>query len=258
LRFASGQTISAEKCPTRFWNCWNKPALPAAQSKLAIDFDCELLILLTDIQAKFDEYDRGADPRSLDDWLFEWIGRCIGRDRDPSFERLPDPVRLFWAGRYVEWDVGNGGFPQVAFNRPDLLKDARDCYLAIGHKASAERISVAIELVREGEADYQSKDIGGLFDEFRESKLAALDDNLDGIGWWATEDRVKYAAQHREVFLALVPLAPIKPWLRFCKHCGTGVPAADIPIACRREVLTPWRTQTRKPAPVREGWSQCW
>jgi hypothetical protein len=157
-----------------------------------------------EIAAIFDKYDQGQDPTVLDEWLDSWLHECID-SRAASFAELPDVVRHVFAGRFIEWDVGNGGFAQATYNAPHLLEDARQCYLAIGREASAERIASAIQLLREGEGGFESTDIGELFSEFAASKLATLDNDLDEIGWWAKEDRVKYAAQHRAAFLALVP-----------------------------------------------------
>jgi hypothetical protein len=155
----------------------------------------------------FDQYARGELSTSeFDDAL--WLALCnVVNDRDEAaFAALPTPVRLYFASRLVEWDVGNGGFAQAAYNVPHLFALAREGYAALGLPAAAALIARAEQLIAEGHGDFDvdlEDDIGEAFDEFAESPLAELDDEIDEAGWWATEQRTAYVLEHRADFEGL-------------------------------------------------------
>jgi Domain of unknown function (DUF4375) len=160
-----------------------------------------MAVTLGDIIEKFAYCENGGDPEVLDEWLDEWLWQI--KDADATYKSLPDPIRYVWAGRHVQWQVGNGGFAQAAFNCPHLLEDAKLCYLALGRPVAAALIETAIMLVNKGEAEFNDNSIGELFEDFQDSEFAKLDEDLESAGWWATEDRVKYSLQHKELFLKL-------------------------------------------------------
>ncbi|NNE88427.1 MAG: DUF4375 domain-containing protein [Silicimonas sp.] len=116
-------------------------------------------------------------------------------DLDPA-----SPVALYYASRYMEWDVANGGFSQAAYNIPDLFALAAAGYRAMNLNAAADLIDKAAGLADNERKGFTASTIGKLFQQFSESKLAGLDAQLDRAGWWATEQRVGYAIQHRKVF----------------------------------------------------------
>ena len=155
----------------------------------------------TEIEEIFDGYANGDEPEVLDEWLDDWVHRLC--DDEKVFSTLPDPVRHFFAARRVQWQVGNGGFAQAAYNVRYLLADAHACNLITGRPAAASLIAQAIELVQKDEASFESKEIESLFKEFAESKFSELDEHLDSVDWWNVAPRVKYAAQHRDLFLSL-------------------------------------------------------
>jgi hypothetical protein len=47
---------------------------------------------------------------------------------------------------------------------------------------------------------FDAQEIGELFEQFSESKLALLDDRLEGTGWEADERRLQYVRENRQAF----------------------------------------------------------
>ena len=150
----------------------------------------------------FDQFSSGRlDTDDFDTALWDFVCTLLARP-NVTYEGLPEPVRLFYASRFVQWDVGNGGFSQAAYNVSELFEDARCGYLALGLTDSATLSARAQQLIKEGHADFSEdpNDIGELFEEFSESELAKLDVGLDAAGWWATEKRSAYALANRASF----------------------------------------------------------
>jgi len=104
--------------------------------------------------------------------------------------------------------VANGGFAQAACNIPELFEAAADGYEAIGRNAAAEVIRKA-HAMSKGETGEVAKlkrrgaGIGAISNPFRKRSLADLANDLDGIGWRATADRLAYVRQHRIAFIEL-------------------------------------------------------
>ena len=63
-------------------------------------------------------------------------------------------------------------------------------------------IREAIPLLTEetGDTTFDAEDIGELFEQFSESKLAELDERLDDSDWWAIEPRLTYIRENAEAF----------------------------------------------------------
>ncbi len=154
-----------------------------------------------EIAEVFRRYEGGSEPQILDEWLDDWLRPFCD---DPNiYSTLAAPVRHFFAAREVQYQVGNGGFAQAAHNVPGLLNDARDCQIAIGNDGAADLIARAIDLVKQGASQFESKEIGALFTEFTESEFTKLDAELDAVNWWSVAERVRYAASHKACFLDL-------------------------------------------------------
>jgi hypothetical protein len=116
-------------------------------------------------------------------------------------------VRNYVASRLLQWEVGNGGFAQAAYNAPEWFEPAALGYEALGLPLAAERIRTAISLIAHGAANFTrgpGVTIEQVFSAFTESALSALDEGLDSIGWWATERRVVYVRTNRESFVGAV------------------------------------------------------
>jgi hypothetical protein len=115
------------------------------------------------------------------------------------------PVRHYTASRLMEWEVGNGGFAQAAYNIPEWFEAAAQGYEAIGLPNAAARIREANALVNSGHAEFTrgpEATIEQVFSEFAESELAKFDEGLDSIGWWAIEERITYVRANRSAFAA--------------------------------------------------------
>src|SRR5262249_31710528 len=71
-------------------------------------------------------------PMSVDDFndtLWERLA-----DIAPAHEKLntfPTAVRFYYTGRYIKWQIGNGGFAQAAYNCPELFIHGVEAYTAI-------------------------------------------------------------------------------------------------------------------------------
>jgi hypothetical protein len=99
----------------------------------------------------------------------------------------PPGVRMYFATRMVEWEIGNGGFSQVFENGVDeFFPDAKAGYLLLGDVASAQLLDRAAAAAGD------------------EAALDALDASLDGPPWnglpWSDGKRISYARTHRDEF----------------------------------------------------------
>jgi hypothetical protein len=154
----------------------------------------------------FAAWDGGAiDEDTLDTAL--WILTCSAI-REGNDGRLPTPVTHYYASRLMEWEVGNGGFAQAAYNIPEWFESAAEGYDAIGHNRAAQRIRHAAVMARKDQGVFgrlrrMRADIGSIFAAFKVSSLRSLDSDLDDIGWWAISDRLKYVLRHREAFVSV-------------------------------------------------------
>ena len=117
-----------------------------------------------------------------------------------------EAVWVYYASRSMEWEVGNGGFAQAAYNMPEWFPLAAQAYRILGLEAAAKLIDYAYQIVIDGENrndKFTAKDIGELFGQFAESPLAELNSHLDEVGWWADEQRLNFVRQHRNAFRAI-------------------------------------------------------
>ena len=149
----------------------------------------------------FDSFASGTkDVDGFDEALWSFLCKKVNSGSDVS--ELPEAVRNFYASRYLEWEVGNGGFAQAAYNIPHLFEPAQIGYAALGLSDAAALIAKAQQLIDEGAANFKgdTDDIGELFAEFVESSLSPLNERLDEVGWWATVARSAYALSHRKDF----------------------------------------------------------
>lgn len=58
----------------------------------------------------------------FDDNVWMLLGEII--ESVDALDNVPHPVALYFASRYLEWEVGNGGFAQAAYNIPDWFEAA--------------------------------------------------------------------------------------------------------------------------------------
>lgn len=137
----------------------------------------------------------------LDDLLWYFMTERGGPAESP--ENSTGPVRDYVASRLLEWEVGNGGFAQAAYNCPEWFEAAAEGYDQLGLPAAAERIREARRHI-DNKPDEFTKGIGAtiekVFSEFSESNLSKLDEGLDEIGWWAIEERMSYVRKNLAAF----------------------------------------------------------
>lgn len=154
----------------------------------------------SDLNDAFACYDAGTITIETFDDVLEYILRDHLYDLE-TLAQAPRPVALFYAARTLEFDVGNGGFAQAAYNLPDWFDLAAEGYRALNLAKAADLIERAAALVNSERASFTANQIDKLFGQFKESRLKKLDDELDDCGFWAMEERIAYALAHREDFL---------------------------------------------------------
>jgi hypothetical protein len=146
----------------------------------------------------------------FDDCLWSLVCRHVSSIEDAR--SLPSPVVNYYASRRMEWDVGNGGFAQAAYNMYEWFPAAAEGYTALGLPKAAALIERAYNLAQAergvvGKLKRRRAGISSIFKSFRESSLAELDKqligNLDSVNWWALTPRLTYARLHRDAFRSL-------------------------------------------------------
>lgn len=153
------------------------------------------------IAALLDADARGElDDSTLDDELWLLLTERISTPQDAG--RFGKPVLLYYASRLVQWEVGNGGFAQAAYNVPEWFEAAALGYDELGLPGLGALIREAITLLptENRETTFDAQEIGELFGQFAESKLAQLDDRLEGTGWEADVRRLQYVRENRQAF----------------------------------------------------------
>lgn len=148
----------------------------------------------------FDAFGRGEVTEAwMDDKL--WLSLCEVMPGADDVSGVPAPVLNTYASRLIQWDVGNGGFAQAAYNYRDWFPAAAAGYRALGLDAAADLIGEGSAiLARLPDDAFDADEIGDLFEQFAESALARLDARCDEVGWWADGPRLAYAVLHRAAF----------------------------------------------------------
>ena len=125
----------------------------------------------TSVAALMDADERGElDDSTLDDELWVFLNERISTPQDGS--HFPKPVLLYYASRYVQWEVGNGGFAQAAYNIPEWFELGSLGYDELGLHRFAALIREAMALLpgENRETTFDAEEIGELFEQFAESK----------------------------------------------------------------------------------------
>jgi hypothetical protein len=124
-------------------------------------------------------------PLSADDFDTELWLLLTHRIHSPNdLKKLPDAVGIYFASRYVQWEVGNGGFAQAAENIPEWFESAAAGYLALGKPKSAALIRKAIPVLGSGD----------------DEALEALDSEIPPDEWEIDGERVEFVRSHRQEF----------------------------------------------------------
>ncbi len=159
------------------------------------------------IESVLDRDQRGeyADWTEFDDELWGVVADAVDID---SIGELPEPVRVYFATRLVEWDVGNGGFAQAAMNYAGVFEHAALGFLALGKPDIAALIRAAALVAESEKASIDEARDGGVegaFEYFAESDaFDEFDQRLDEVGWFENgEARLDYVRAHRDDFIKL-------------------------------------------------------
>jgi hypothetical protein len=137
-----------------------------------------------------------------------WLLLCRRISSPALAADYPEPVIVYFATRYLQWEVGNGGFAQAAYNIPDWFALAEAGYRELGKDASAALIRHAMKLLPEERQELKrrglfSAGIGRVFEHFQTSRMAALDQRIVEADWYIDEERVAYVRRNRESFVAV-------------------------------------------------------
>lgn len=134
-----------------------------------------------------------------------WFNVCNKIGDGKNLASFPEPVVLYYASRYLEWEVANGGFAQAAMNIPELFDYAELGYEALNKPNSAQLIRKArkLMLTEKFKILKASKTLESAFQYFSESRFQKLDALVNDVGWWAEYDRVDYVRENRDAFISL-------------------------------------------------------
>jgi hypothetical protein len=162
--------------------------------------------LFTTVDALLDQDE--ASPlewSAFDDALWLLLSDRIA---DPSqLDRYPPPVGVYLASRWLEWEVGNGGFAQAAYNIPEWFERAETGYAALGKPKAVALIEEALQMLSKERDTLRRKGllnapmiIHKVFRHFSESDMATLDARIPEDEWWIDEERVAYVRKNRDAF----------------------------------------------------------
>jgi hypothetical protein len=139
----------------------------------------------------------------FDDQLWLLLSRRIQNLQD--LHNIAPEIGIYYASRYLQWEVGNGGFAQAAYNIPEWFASAADGYEALGKAKSAALIRKAMKLLPAERLDLEDKGlfratIGRVFEHFSKSRMVRLDELIDSEDWYVDSDRVEYVRSNRNSF----------------------------------------------------------
>jgi len=140
-----------------------------------------------------------ASDAEFDDAL--WLALCERVKSIADLGALPEVAKNYYASRYVEWEVGNGGFAQSVLNIPEYLEPGAQGFEALGKTEVASRIREALTIYKAEVAALPEVKPGNepaLSDYFLNNAFSHLDEGLEGIGFWSDAERVLYVRSNRE------------------------------------------------------------
>lgn len=110
-------------------------------------------------------------------------------ERHEQFPRWPESVRDFYAIYDLNFQVGNGGFAQAAYNVPHLIFAAQAAFERLGRSNAARLCERTVTMLPAEMAEHAAKGFVGeetieeVFAHFSDSELAALDHDLPDEFW---------------------------------------------------------------------------
>ena len=168
----------------------------------------ELKRLFSTVDALLDH--DAASP--LENSLFDtelWMLLSARITHPAELEDYPHPVGVYLASRWLEWEVGNGGFAQAAYNIPEWFELAAIGYAALGKPKAVALIGEALQMLTEEHEALKEKGllnrpaIHEVFQHFSASAMSLLDDRIPDDEWWIDDERVEYVRKHRDSFRGL-------------------------------------------------------
>jgi hypothetical protein len=117
-----------------------------------------------------------------------WLGLCERIKGVQDLARFPEPVRTYYASRYVEWEVGNGGFAQAVLNVPEWLTPAASAFEALGKPQVANLIRQAQSLYQSEKSKLPKVRPGAeptLSLYFNDNVFNELDEKLESVDFWS-------------------------------------------------------------------------
>jgi len=142
--------------------------------------------------------------QELDDELWIFLSNRISDASE--LNKYPDEIKIYLATRLLEWQVGNGGFAQAAYNSPDWFQPAMEGYRYFEKENAALLIGEAISILESEQSEIESKGlregvpIGEVCNHFKESEMSKLDEKIPQDEWWSDEYRITFVRSHRELF----------------------------------------------------------
>ena len=126
-------------------------------------------------------------------------------ERHKKFPQWPESVRLFYACYDINFQVGNGGFAQAAYNVPELLPVAQKAFERFGRKQAADLCRRAVEMLPAELREHLDKGlrdrttIEEVFEHFSESGMAELDAIIPDE-FWADDALQELVQRNRKDF----------------------------------------------------------
>jgi len=131
------------------------------------------------------------DDSVLDDQL--WLLLCDRINTPSDLQGLPLEISHYYASRLIQWEIGNGGFSQAAYNVSEWFLPSAIGYEILGKSDFANLVREANNIIPSDQDD-----LDNLEEEFE-----AFDERLSDIEWEIDESRIAYVRKHRQVFIAL-------------------------------------------------------
>jgi hypothetical protein len=126
----------------------------------------------------------------------------------PALEQWPEGVRKFFVLYEFNYQVGNGGFAQAAYNTPNLFPIALEAYESLGLHEAASLCRRAWEMlpaeltsqIEKGVIDSDS--LEEVFEHFDDSEMSALDESIPDE-FWVDDVLQSIAEKHSAEFMQL-------------------------------------------------------
>jgi hypothetical protein len=126
-------------------------------------------------------------------------------ERHEDFPRWPEKVQFFYACYDLNFQVGNGGFAQAAYNVPQLIPVAQKAFEYFGRAEAALLCREALSRLPAELAEHLAKGFTGsesledVFEHFSESDMADLDERIT-MDFWADDQLHDLVQKNRKDF----------------------------------------------------------